>query len=566
MTNEPNDDPAIAVLMPVYRPEPWHLRHAIASVRQQTIDDWQLVMVDDGGGSPRISAVLAEAEDDPRVTVVRLASNEGISRASNAGLTEVRAPWVALLDHDDFLEPEALAEVLAAALQNPTAEVVYTDRDSVDAQGVPTETFRKPDWSPQRLRGNMYVAHLTALSTAAVRQVGGFRPAFDGAQDHDLVLRISERGRPVVHIPRVLYHWRRTPQSTALDPSAKPYASEAGRAAVAEHHIRCGLPAVVAPSPYAGFYVISRRPVPTSVSLIIPTRGAAGPVRGTTRVFAEGAVSSIIRHDYACDYEIVVVHDTRADRSYLDTLASIAGDRLRVIPFEGPFNFSAKVNLGIQASGGDVVVLLNDDIEVRTPHWLDHLVAISQEPDVGAVGAKLYFEDGTVQHAGHFFGAGQVGHIAHSRQDSPGEFGSNVIDREVVGVTAAVLAQRREVWQHVGGFDEGLPNNFNDVDYCNRIRLKGYRIVQANTISLFHFESKTRHPVVAEWESSRIRDRLGDQLHADPFTSLEAAQIPIRRSLKEWARVAGVVLTEEGARGLSRKAARRVSRGARRQG
>ncbi len=220
---------SIAVLMPVFRPPVQYLKLAIASVRQQTIDDWELVVVDDAGGDAEVTAVLREAAVDPRVTLVVLAENQGISGASNAGLERVTAPLVALLDHDDLLEPTSLAEVAAASRQTPTAEVIYTDRDAVDENGITTETFRKPDWAPERLRGNMYIAHLTTFSTRAAREVGGFRSEFDGAQDHDLVLRITERGAPVVHIPKVLYHWRQLPSSTALDPEGEASCSVAGQ-------------------------------------------------------------------------------------------------------------------------------------------------------------------------------------------------------------------------------------------------------------------------------------------------------------------------------------------------
>ena len=552
---------AISVVMPVYRPETRFLRRAVMSVLQQTREDWQLVLVDDGSKDGGIDEVLEWAALDPRVTVVKLPENLGISAASNMGLEHVTAPWVALLDHDDLLEPEALAEVLEAAEICPDAEIIYTDRDAIDKQDIPTESFAKPDWSPRRLRGNMYIAHLTVLLTQAIREVGGFRPAFDGSQDHDLVLRVSERGRNVVHIPRVLYHWRQLPQSTAKDPAAKPYAAERGRAAVQEHLSRVKTPGSVRHSPYPGFYLIDYTPRPTKASLIIPTRGSSGRVHGERRVFAVETVRSILAHNYTTEYEIVIVHDTDADPSYISSLSKLAGERLRVVNYDPPFNFSAKINLGVEASDGEMVVLLNDDVEVITPRWLDQLVALGQEPDVGAVGAKLYFEDGSIQHAGHFFGNGQVRHVSFRKMRSTGDFGSDVIDREVVGVTAAVLAQRREIWSHVGGFDEALPNNFNDVDYCNRIRSHGYRIVQANSVELYHFESKTREPRVAQWEAERIVARLGSQIDHDPYTPLPAGEVSgIKRDVRDWARVSRTVLREEGTRAFIEKARRRLAR------
>ena len=547
--------------MPVYRPDVRFLRHAITSVFQQTVDDWQLIVVDDASNSPEVDRVISWACEDPRVTAVRLAENLGISGASNAGFAHVEAPLVALLDHDDFLEPEALAEVLRAASHSPEAEVIYTDRDAVDESNTPTEVFLKPDWSPERLRGNMYIAHLTSLSAEAIREVGGFHSEFDGAQDHDLVLRITERGKPVVHIPRVLYHWRQLPHSTALSPEAKPYADKRGRAAVQAHRERQQLPGVVRHSGFPGFYVTDRDPIPTLASIIIPTRGGAGHVHGADRVFAVEAVRSIVQNSYVTDYEIVIVHDAEADDGYLLNLSELARDRLRVVSYTESFNFSAKANLGATKALGDVLVFLNDDIEVQSPHWLDQMVAIAQEPGVGAVGAKLFFEDGTIQHAGHFFHGGQVGHISARSPDSPGHYGSNLIDREVVGVTAACMAVRRDVWRRVAGMDEALPNNFNDVDFCYRLRAKGYRIVQANNVRLTHFESKTRQPSVASWEARRIMERLGDQLFADPFTSAQAAQLsPAHRSAREWIRVTGVVLRDEGIGSVTSKARRRLKR------
>ena len=225
---------------------------------------------------------------DPRVTVVVLAENRGISGASNAGLELVTAPLVALLDHDDALEPTALAEVVAASRRTPTAEVLYTDRDAVDEDGVTTETFRKPDWAPERLRGNMYVAHLTTVSTEAAREVGGFRTEYDGAQDHDLVLRITERGAPVVHIPKVLYHWRQLPSSTARDPGAKPHATLRGRDAVAAHLQRTGVQGEVRTSPFPGFYLVDRVPTPTFASIVIPTRGSRSSLGGRKVVMVCG--------------------------------------------------------------------------------------------------------------------------------------------------------------------------------------------------------------------------------------------------------------------------------------
>ncbi len=272
------------------------------------------------------------------------------------------------------------------------------------------------------------------------------------------------------------------------------------------------------------------------------------------------AVASIVAHDYQTDYELVVVHDTDANPAYLSDLRALAEDRLRVVDYAPPFNFSAKINRGVEASVGDVIVMLNDDVSVVTPNWLDQLVALAQGADVGAVGAKLLFEDGSIQHAGHRYIRGHIGHVGAGRRDGPGYFGENLIDREVVGVTAACLAQRRAVFDHLAGLDESLPGNFNDVDYCLRLRAKGYRIVQGNSVVLNHYESRTRKADVAPWEFHRIMDRLGRDLEGDPFTSHgdDWDEFLQRRTWREWVRHSSVVAREEGIGGFSRKAQRRL--------
>ncbi|MGV1003192.1 MAG: glycosyltransferase family 2 protein [Candidatus Nanopelagicales bacterium] len=556
MATQSAPGPRVTVLLPVFRPPLRFLRLAIASVRQQTWPDWQLVLVDDAGGDPEVTAELRQAAADPRVKLIELEVNQGIAGASNAGLAAATGAWLALLDHDDVLEPDALASLLTALDAQPTAEMGYSDRDTIDAAGIAYETFAKPDWSPERLRANMYLAHLTMLRTAAVREVGGFRTEFSGAQDHDLALRIAERGAPVVHVPRVLYHWRALPSSTAADAAAKPYAAEAGLAAVTAHLDRTGYRATVAHSPHPGTYLIARTPRPELVSLVIPTRGGHRKVRGQDRVLVLDAVAGILAHDYEVPYEVVIVADQGGDRSYLGRLAGLLGERLQVVEFAGEFNFSAKINAGVAAAHGEVVVLLNDDVEVISVRWLDQLVALAQYPDVGAVGAKLLFADGKVQHAGHFYRDGAVGHIDLKLKERPGPFAANVMDREVVGVTAACLAQRREVWERVGGMDQTLPNNFNDVDYCWRIRTAGYRIVQANSVRLFHFESQTRVAKVADWEARRIVARLGDQLHHDPFTPNPAQG----RTLAEALRVSHKVIRDEGFAAFGAKARKKLAK------
>ncbi|MEZ5117555.1 MAG: glycosyltransferase [Candidatus Nanopelagicales bacterium] len=515
-------EPFVSVVTPVYRPNPEHLRAFVASVRDQTLQEWHLVLVDDGSGAAEVSAILSEADTDPRVTVVVRPVNGGIVAATNDGLAAATGDYVAFADQDDVLAPHALETMVTAARASPTAELLYSDEDKVDDHGEFSDEFRKPDYSPERLRGNMYMGHLLMARREAVVALGGMREGFDGSQDHDLALRLSERGAPVIHVPEVLYHWRRHAGSTAEVAGGKPEAVRAGVRAVQDHVDRLDLHASVSATDYPGFYRLDRHPKAGSmVSIVIPTRGGSGDAFDRRRCFVVEAVRSIEAHSYEVDYEYVIVADapTRwVDVSYLDDLAGIAGQRLRVVEYRGDFNFSEKVNLGALHARGDLLCFLNDDVEVISPRWLDTLAAIAQQPDVGAVGCLLRFEDGTLQHAGHLYGKGEATHAYFESGDRTGYFGDLLLDRETIGVTAACLMQRRDVWWEVGGFTETLPVSFNDVDFCLKIQEAGYRVVTAASVELLHFESRTRSRRVRAWEPTRLRARWRHRLEHDPYS------------------------------------------------
>lgn len=515
--------PLVSVVTPVFRPRPEHLQAMIQSVLAQSEDRWQLVLVDDGSADAEVTRALGEAAAaDPRVEVLVRETNGGIVAATNDALMAARGDFVAFLDQDDVLRFDALETMLAAAFAAPDAELFYSDEDKVDDNGVHSGTFLKPDFSPERLRGNMYIGHLVMVRREAVAAVGGLRAGFDGSQDHDLALRLVERGAPVVHVPEVLYSWRRHAGSTAEVAGGKPAAVTAGVRAVQEHTARVGIDAEVVPTQYAGFYRLRRRPAPGAmVSIVIPTRGGHGQAFGRDRCFVVEAVRSIESHAYDVEHEYVVVADSPSrwvDVSYVEELRDLARGRLRVVWYDRPFNFSEKVNLGALHASGDLLCVLNDDVEVITPTWLDTLAAIAQQDDVGAVGCLLRFEDGTWQHGGHLYGSGEATHAYFGSATPTGEFGDLVIDRETSGVTAACLLQRREVWREVGGFTETLPGNFNDVDYCLKILDRGYRIVTAASAELLHFESRTRHSRVREWEPARLHSRWRHRLERDRFS------------------------------------------------
>lgn len=516
-------EPLFTVVTPVYRPSAEHLLDCVHSVQRQTEESWEHLLIDDASKDKGVSTILASASRrDARVRTFARADNAGIVAATNDGIDRARGSLIAFLDQDDVLAPDALARVRAEWNRSPAASLFYSDEDKIDPQGRLVDAFRKPDFAPERLRGNMYMGHLMVVSRRALKAVGGLRTGFDGSQDHDLALRVSERGGAVVHIPEVLYHWRMHELSTALRAGAKPAAVANGVRAVQDHCDRTGVDATVTPSSYPGFYQLRRRPRRELVSIVIPTRGSQGVAFGRERTFVVDAVRSIERYQYRVAHEYVVVVDSNTGRTcgdYLDELEASSSAPVKVLTYSGKFNFSRKVNIGAMAASGDLLCFLNDDIEVISPGWLDDLSAIAQQHDVGAVGALLRYEDGTIQHGGHLYGGGEATHAYLGSGSRTGMFGDLVIDHEVSGVTAACLVQRREVWREVGGFTETLPANFNDVDFSLKILSAGHRIVMAPGVEMFHFESRTRDRRVHPFEVRRLHTRWRHQLERDRYMS-----------------------------------------------
>jgi O-antigen biosynthesis protein len=523
----------LSVLTPVFDPPAEALQAAVESVLRQTYADWELIVVDDRSTDPAIAALLAGfAARDSRVKVVMRETNGGISAASQDALQLAQGEFVALLDNDDLLAPHALATVAAALHAQPDTDYLYSNEDKIDAAGEFSDCFVKPVWSPERLRSQMYTAHLSVLRTSLAREVGGFRSGFDGSQDHDLVLRVTERARRVTHVPEVLYHWRVIAGSSAADPRAKTYAWDAGRRAVQEHVDRIGIDGTVDFGTLPGTYRIERRlPPERSVSIVIPTRGSSGLIWGQRRCFVVEAVRTALAHTEHENLEIVAVCDTSTPREVIDELRAIAGDRLVVVPYDEPFNFSRKCNVGYLAARGEVIVLLNDDVEVISDRWLENLCAPLEDPKVGLTGAKLFYSDGTVQHAGHLYDRNEYSHaFLGALPDSTVAFSALHIDRETSGVTAACAALRRETYADIGGFCENLPANFNDVDFCFKMTHTGRQIVWLAHVLLYHFESRTREAVVHTWEHDRVKSRWGTY-EVDPYLPLQygAPIVPLRR-------------------------------------
>ncbi len=513
--------PRFSIVTPVYETSPAVLRKMLRSVQRQSCADWELCLVDDGSRQPHAREILATAQaKDNRIRVKHREENAGIVVASNDALEMARGEFVALLDHDDELHPDALAHVAEAIEATPDADYVYTDEDKIDLRGHHSAPFFKPDWSPERMRTQMYTCHLSVLRRSLVEEVGGFDPDFQGSQDWDLVLKVTERARSVVHVPRVLYHWRMLETSAASAADAKPWAFEAGVRAVQAHCERIGLPAEVEmdeadPGVLHLNPKLEREPL---VSIVLPTAGQVRDVRFEPVVLVVNCVRGIVEKSTYENYEIVVVADESVEPAIEEELRAIAGERLRWVPFEGPFDFSAKINLGAVHSEGEHLLLLNDDIDVTTPEWLERMVMYSAHEGIGAVGARLVWGDTRLQHVGLGFENGLPDHIYRGfAGDFTGYMNAVRIARNCLGVTGACMMTPRSVFDELGGLTSDFPVNFNDVDYCLKVHRRGRRIVYDPDLILFHFESSSRVAEVEEWEFHRLVERWRHFAAVDPF-------------------------------------------------
>jgi GT2 family glycosyltransferase len=517
--------PLFSILTPVFNTPADVLAATLRSVRNQSFGDWELCLVDDCSTEPHVAAMLESAHsEDSRVRVMRRTENGGIVAASNDALAMAGGEFVALLDHDDELHPAALKKVATAIVTSPEADYVYTDEDKIDRAGRPSGPFFKPDWSPERMRTQMYTCHLSVMRRRLVEEVGGFDPEFEGSQDWDLVLKVTERAREIVHIPEVLYHWRTLETSTAgAGEEAKPWAFEAGTRAVQAHCERIGLPAQIerdldVPGVYHMQPRLQREPL---VSIVIPTAGGSREVRFEEVVLVEHCLRSIVETSTYANYEVVVVTDGVLDPALEARLREIAGDRLRLIPFEGPFNFSAKINRGVVHSEGELLLLLNDDMEVVAPKWIERMAMYLELEKIGAVGARLILEDGRPQHVGILFeNGGYPGHIYHGFSPGFRGYSNNVlVAQNYLAVTAACLMTTREAFDEVGGFSTTFPNNYNDMDFCLKLRTTGRRVVYDPDTVLYHFESSSRKNEVEDWEKEQLLDRWLHLTATDPATN-----------------------------------------------
>ncbi|MFM0499350.1 glycosyltransferase family 2 protein [Paraburkholderia caffeinilytica] len=521
------DKPLFSVLMPTYNtPERW-LRKAIDSVINQVYDHWELCIADDNSSDPSVRKTLAEyARKDPRIKVTYRTTNGRISIASNSALELVTGDFVGLLDHDDELHPLALYCVAEALHDHPEAALIYSDEDKISVDGVRSEPYFKPAFNYDLFLSQNMITHFGVYRASVMREIGGFRDEFNGSQDYDLALRFLDYcGEGAIHhIPRVLYHWRVHPQSTAATHEAKPYAHIAAMRAIDEHLQRAGVKGHVEPAPGASGYNKVCYDLPDaqpSVEIIIPTRDAARLV--------EQCVASIREKTTYQNFRITIIDNGSVEPATHELFARLQADGVVTVKRDdAPFNYSALNNRVGLASTADFVCLMNNDIEVITPEWLSEMVSVALQPGVGCVGAKLLYPNDTLQHAGVIIGVGGVaGHShKHSAKPQPGYFSRTLLRSSMCAVTAACLLVRQSIFKQVGGLDEQLQVAFNDVDFCLRVRKEGYRNVWTPYAELYHHESATRgyedNPEkIARFnrEVAYVQKRWGDFLLNDPCYS-----------------------------------------------
>ena len=514
--------PMISILVPVYNVDPQWLQACVDSVRQQYYPNWELCLADDCSTDPRVAELLKRlsAQDD-RIKVVFRTENGHISRATNSALEVATGEFVALVDNDDELAPQALYEVVKRLNEQPETDLIYSDEDKEDEHGNRFDPHFKPDYEPDLLLSTNYVSHLGVYRRSIVDKIGGFRAGYEGSQDYDMLLRFIEQIKParIQHIAKVLYHWRTLPTSTASSSGAKDYASDAGLHALRSAMERRGINAeVVAAGPSGIYNVHYGIHDPELISVIIPTKDGYDNI--------ERCMDSLIEKTQYPNYEVIIADNgsrNPAMKKLYGRYKERLGDRFRVLELDIPFNFSRINNLAAQKARGKYLLFLNDDTQIISPLWMTRMVSFAQLERVGVVGAKLYYPVNTIQHAGIVLGLGGVaGHImVGTPRTHLGYFGRLIENVNYYAVTAACCMVKTEDFQTISGFDENLVVAYNDVDLCVRIHDQlGKDNVWAHEAELYHFESVTRGDDVKD---RRKRARL--ERESEVFMNRHAAVV-----------------------------------------
>lgn len=516
--------PLISIVIPLYCTPLPYLKELLESVRRQSYENWQLCLAD---GSPDDKAkefIEKHYGREKRIVYRKLEENGGISTNTNEAVALAAGEYLMLCDHDDTLEPDALYEIVKA-INDTGADVLYTDEDkvSMDGQHYFDPNF-KPDFNLFRLRENNYICHIFVVKKSLTDETGLLRSKFDGAQDFDFILRCCEKAQKITHIPKVLYHWRCHMDSTAADPSSKAYAYEAGRKAVREHYQRLGIDAKVEMTERPGWYrshvKVQGNPL---ISVIIPNKDHTDDL--------ELCLFSMTRKSTYRNYEILIVENNSEKEETFEYYKKLPDryPKARVLTWEKEFNYSAINNFAAKEAKGEYLLFLNNDVEILTPDWMEEMLQNCQQEDVAAVGAKLYYPDDTIQHAGVVLGLGGIaGHImCRASREDPGYFGRMISVQEISAVTAACMMVKKSDFDAVGGLDETFQVAFNDIDLCMKFRAAGKKIIFTPYAELYHYESKSRgledtpeKQFRFDKEVKRFQEKWAQQLEmGDPYYS-----------------------------------------------
>lgn len=486
-----NYGPKISIIVPAYKTPEAFLRQLMDSLLAQTYANWELCIANASPEDASMEYVLKEyAKKDSRILWKKLEENKGIAENTNEAFAMATGEFAGLLDHDDLLAPNALYEVAKALETEPDIDVLYTDEDKVRGDEV-LEHFQpnlKPDFNIDLLRSNNYICHFFVVRKSLLEKTGGFRREYDGAQDYDFIFRCTQAAGKIHHIPEIMYHWRTHQSSTADNPESKLYAFEAGKRAIEENLRQNGLIGEVSHTKDYGFYRV-KYPVQGEplVSIIIPNKDAKEDL--------EKCIQSILEKSSYTNYEILIVENNSTGEEIFSYYKELSGNsKIRLLRWKREFNYSAINNYGAKKAKGDYLLFLNNDTEVISPDWIEEMLGFCQRPDTGIVGARLYFGNNTIQHAGTVIGIGGI--AGHMFTDMPrersGYMHKAAIIQDLSAVTAACMMVKRQVFEEVQGFEEQLSVAFNDVDFCLRVREKQYLVVYDPYVELYHYESKSR--------------------------------------------------------------------------
>lgn len=498
------EGPQISIVVPLYNTPETFLREMIESVMASTYENWELCLADGTPGESVIPAIVQEYQQNDRkiidkeasrVVYQKLKENGGIAENTNAAIAMAGGDYIAFLDHDDVITPDALYEmadrIIKGRNQGKEPEVLYSDEDKTDAgQTKVMDPHFKPDFNPDLLCSNNYITHFLVVKRELADRIGGIRKDFDGAQDYDFVLRATEQAKVIAHIPKILYHWRMHELSTAGDGDSKSYARDAGKRAIEAHLERIGVEGSVEPTQYFGFYRVNykltERPL---VSIIIPNKDETETLKKCLDAIAKSSYEN---------YEVIIVENNSTEEATFSLYKKIESDKIRVVYYPDAFNYSKLNNFGASYANGTYYILMNNDIEVIETNWIEQMLSNCERREVGVVGARLYYPDNTIQHAGLVVGVGGslrgIGANLYQgmRRERSGYMHRAAIQMNYSAVTAALLMVKKEVYDKVNGFEEELSVAFNDVDFCLRVREAGYLIVYDPRVEAYHYESKSR--------------------------------------------------------------------------